>query len=276
MNANKILIYDDACPFCAWYTSLFVRCKLLPPQGRVEFSGISNSLLSIIDVERSKNEIPFIEVESGKVWYGIDALLNILGQKFPFVQKTGNFPPVKWFLKHLYKFISYNRKVIIAKHCGNGKFNCAPDLNISYRLMFMIVFFIFNTLMLIPIHQHVLGNVSFYELSLDELQKAHLLFAAVNCALALFLQPLKAIEYLGQVNMLAVITVLLMTPLIFFNTFLLTNELFSLAYLGAVTFIVMKEYFRRMRYAGIFSSGLLIAGLNLSCMFLFLVYLFVL
>ena len=81
--ANKILIYDDNCPLCSWYTSLFVKYGLLNPDGRKPFSSLDDILARQIDLDKSRNEIPLIDTVSGKVFYGIDSLLEVLGEKMP-------------------------------------------------------------------------------------------------------------------------------------------------------------------------------------------------
>lgn len=271
---TKLLIYDDDCPLCQWYTGLFVKYKLLEPQGRVEFSKIEPKLLSMLDADRGRNEIPLVDIQSGKVLYGIDALLEILGKKMPLIPAIGNVPPVKWFLLKLYKLISYNRKVIVATRCGTGKFDCAPEFNGFYRLLFMTLLFVFNTIMLLPVQKYVLTSVSFYNLDVYQLQYAHLALVSVNCALALFLTRRSSIEYLGQVNMLALISILLLVPLMLINVIFHATELFNLVYLSALLLFVVKEYFRRMRYAGILSSKKFIAAINLTCIGGFVMYLF--
>ena len=80
--------------------------------------------------------------------YGIDALLDILDQKIPFIKAMGNFAPLKWVLKRIYKLFSFNRKVIVAKKCGPASIDCSPDQNYLYRFIFMAVCLVFNTLML--------------------------------------------------------------------------------------------------------------------------------
>ena len=125
---NKVLIYDDNCPLCTWYSSLFVSCGLLPTEGRKPFSALDSSLLKAIDLDKSRNEIPLLDTKSGNVLYGIDALLEILGQRSGFIKTTGKIKPINWLLKKIYKFISYNRKVIVAKKCSTGAIDCSPDL----------------------------------------------------------------------------------------------------------------------------------------------------
>jgi predicted DCC family thiol-disulfide oxidoreductase YuxK len=273
-TTRKMLVYDDNCPLCQWYTGLFVKYKLLEPQGRVRFSTIEPQMLTLLDADRSRNEIPLLDTHSGKVLYGIDALLDILGQKMPWVPAIGNLPPVKWFLLKLYKLISYNRKVIVATRCGKGSFDCAPEFNTFYRILFMLLFLVFNTLMLIPVQNYVLAAVSFYDLSALQLQYAHLGLVGINCTLALLLRRHLSIEYLGQVNMLALTCVLLLVPLMLINMLFNAGEWFNLVYLSGVLVFVFKEYFRRMRYAGILTSKQLIAAINLACMAAFVAYLF--
>jgi predicted DCC family thiol-disulfide oxidoreductase YuxK len=271
---DAILIYDDNCPLCSWYSSLFVRFGFLPASGRQPFSAIDPLLVNRIDIDRSKNEIPLIDTSTGKVWYGIDALLEILGQKFSLIKTTGNIKPVNWVLKRMYKFISYNRKVIVAKRCGPGSIDCSPDLNYFYRLLFMFLFLVFNTLLLFPIHDKLLSQLSWFRLSATELQTGHFIFALLNCTLALYFKKEKAIEYLGQVNMLALITILLLLPLLLLVQLFNIPEWLMVAYMAVVTIIIFKEYLRRMYYAGVLINNKWIVSINLACLMAFILFVF--
>jgi len=277
MNKEKInyLIYDDNCPLCSVYTAAFVRLGLLPAEGRVPFTKASPALLSLIEIETGKNEIPLIDATTNKVFYGIDALLEILGQKMPVIKIVGSITPVNWFLKKLYKLISYNRKVIVARKCGHHQFDCSPEFNAFYRLVFLSIFLVFNSLMLLPIHYSILTNLSFYSLSFFQLESAHLLFVVTNCLIASFLPFKTALEYLGQINILALCTVLLCIPLLFFEGLIGGNNLFISLYLFALTVFVVREYFRRMRYAGILTTNRTAVKINFVCVVSFLTYLFV-
>ncbi len=70
-------------PLCVAYTSAFVKTGLLTTEGRQSFSDVSAELLHTINYQRSKNEIPLLDPVTNKVWYGIDALLEILEFKMP-------------------------------------------------------------------------------------------------------------------------------------------------------------------------------------------------
>ena len=89
-NSDKILIYDDDCPLCVTYTNVFVKSGLLTKDGRKSFSAVSPELLHTINWQRSVNEIPLLDPATKQVWYGIDALLEILGQKCALIKTIGN------------------------------------------------------------------------------------------------------------------------------------------------------------------------------------------
>jgi len=272
---DAILIYDDLCPLCTWYTKLFVRFGLLPANGRVAFSNAPSSLLSMIQLDKGKNEIPLVHFPSNKVFYGIDAMLMVLSQKMPIINTIGQFPPIKWLLKKLYKLVSFNRKVIVAQKCGKGQFDCSPEFNVRYRILFLAIFLVFNSAMLYPIHFGLLNRLSFYHLSFFELETAHLLFVFCNCALSFFLPFERQLEYLGQVNMLALCTILLCIPVLIPCTLVSVGEILIAFWLLLVLAFVVKEYFRRMRYAGILTNHQIIARANFICLGAFLYYLFI-
>jgi hypothetical protein len=272
-TSNQLLIYDDYCPLCSWYSGMFVKYGLLKAENRVPFSIAEIEILTAIDIEKAKDEIPLFDKDERTTLYGIDSLLEILSWRMPILKSIGNIPPIKWFLKKFYKFISYNRKVIVAKKCSTGVFDCSPYFSFQYRISFMIVFLVFNSLMLIPLHQNLFTCLSFYHLNLAQLQFAHICLVALNFTIASFLNPKKAIEYLGQVNMLALISILLLLPLMFITSFIL-SEWFAVGYLGTLTVFIIKEYFRRMKYANVFTVHKPIILVNLVCLTGFLLYVF--
>jgi len=270
---NKFLIYDDNCPLCTWYSGLFVKYGFLNEDGRKPFSTLDDKLLSKIDFNKSRNEIPLLDTSTNNVLYGIDALLEILDQKIPFIKATGNFAPLKWFLIKLYKLISFNRKVIVAKKCGQGNIDCSPDTNYSYRFIFMAVCLAFNTAMLYPVQNEIFVNVSYYHLSFLQLQAAHFTLVFINCTLALSFTKEKGFEYLGQVNMLALSVILLLTILLIIQTFF-NSELFTTLWLIISALFIFKEYIRRMKYLGILSNNKWIVRMNLLSLAAFILFLF--
>ena len=270
---NKILIYDDNCPLCTWYSGLFVKYGFLNADGRKSFSTLDDKLLTQIDFDKSRNEIPLLDTSTHKVVYGIDALLEILNQKIPFIKAIGNIVPLKWILKRIYKLVSFNRKVIVAKKCRPSSIDCSPDYNYLYRFIFMAVCLVFNTLMLYPFQNNLFDKLSYYHLDLYELQTAHFTFVTINCTLAFTFSKTKGYEYLGQVNMLALSVILLLTPLMIFQI-IFNSEWLATAWLILTAIFIFKEYLRRMEYAGVLSNNKWIVSMNLLSLSGFILFLF--
>ena len=270
---NKILVYDDNCPLCTWYSGLFVKYGFLKADGRKPFSTLDDNLLSQIDFDKSRNEIPLLDTSTNKVLYGIDALLEILDQKIPFIKATGNFAPLKWGLQKIYKLISLNRKVIVAKKCGPGSIDCSPDNNYLYRFIFMTLSLVINTLMLFPLHDLLFSRLSYYHLNMWELQGAHFVFVIINCTTAFTFSKARAYEYLGQVNMLALSAILLLSALLIIK-YLVLSELILTAGLVIISAFIFKEYTRRMEYAGVLSDNKWVVSLNLLSLNGFILFLF--
>lgn len=270
---NKILIYDDSCPFCCWYSGLFVKYRFLEQEGRKEFSTLDPGLLDKIDHNRSRNEIPLLDTSSGEVSYGMDALLKILGSKYPLISLVGNLPPIKWILTKLYRLVSFNRKLIVAQKCSKTSIDCTPDINYFYRFLFMILGLILNSLVLFPLHTLVLSRLPYFSISVTQLQFAHIGLVLINCCLALSLTKEKATIYLGQVNMLAITAIILQLPL-----FLLVNipggSYLVMIYHLLLSIFIFKEYLRRMDYAGLLLSHKWLVSTNLASLSGFILFLF--
>jgi predicted DCC family thiol-disulfide oxidoreductase YuxK len=139
MTSDKIIIYDDSCPLCCWYTDAFVSTGLLKKENRLSFSQLPDeSLIKQLDIEKSKDEIPLLDSAGGPTIYGIDSLLEILGSRWPWMKTVAHIGPINWFLKRLYKLVSYNRRVIVATpSTPSTGFDCTPHFNLFYRCLYL-------------------------------------------------------------------------------------------------------------------------------------------
>ncbi len=115
----------------------------------------------------------------------------------------------------------------------------------------MLVFLVANTLMIYPVHQHLLSKIPGYSLSAGQLFLLHTAMVAINCIVALFMPKQTAIEYLGQVNKLTLVTNLLLLPLLITRCLFKPAQLGKLPVLGLLTIVTFNEYFRRMDCAQI-------------------------
>ncbi|MEO8770763.1 MAG: hypothetical protein ABI402_11775 [Ferruginibacter sp.] len=273
MKPNKIIVYDDTCPLCAAYTQGFVSAGMIEKENRKNFTSIDPSLLELLDKKRCPNEIPVIDFETKEVLYGIDAITSILQTRVPFIKKTVQLKYINWPLHKIYKLISYNRKVIVASKTIACNFDCTPDFNYKYRLVFMLLFSLFNIIMLFPIQAQILHN-SFVSISINQLLIANLLLIILNIFIAGFLNIKISFEYLGQMNMIVLTSIILTIPVIFLNKYhLIQSSCFNNTFLILLIFFIFKEYKRRMDFAGITKSYRLIHLINITAIWSFIVYL---
>jgi predicted DCC family thiol-disulfide oxidoreductase YuxK len=276
MKKGQILIYDDSCPLCAGYTRAFVKTGFLDKEERKAFSTIDAGFLATINMEKGRNEIPLIDLQTKQVWYGIDALLEILDRKIPFIKSIGKIKPVNFLLRKFYKLISYNRRVIVAPAAKPVSCDCTPDFNIKYRMAFMLFFLLFNTVMLLPVHSYVIQNSFLATTAIMQLQTVHFLLITVNILVSVFIGGRKGIEYIGQVNMLALTVILLLVPLVLINKHSAGINLFLTDfYLAVLILFILKEYIRRMKFAGILPERKWVVCVNAVSIFLFLTYLII-
>jgi len=272
--SQLLLIYDDNCPLCQWYTQVFVKTGLLPARGRVPYSTISPRLQALIDADKGRNQIPLVDLQTGQTWYGLDALLEVLGRRFSLIKRIGHLPIVYWFLTRLYRLISYNRKIVVANRCSPSSFDCAPDFNQRYRFLFLFITLLLNTGLLVLVYNRLLQHLPGNTLSLAQVQSAHFLLVGINLALALVLKKERALEYLGQVTMLALIALLLQTPLLLLSAFVLPASWLLVVYFSLSSLVIFREYLRRMDYAGLLARHRWMAAFNLVCMTAFLLFVF--
>jgi len=134
---EQVLIYDKDCPFCNWYTGAFIRSGFLSENGRLPYTtAIEDPSLSF-DRELSRNKIALVDRQTGRVLYGVDSLLSVLGNRFQWIRKAGALPGIHFFLRGFYSFVSYNRKVIAPSDCV-ANCGCAPSSSIPWRLTFIV------------------------------------------------------------------------------------------------------------------------------------------
>ncbi|MGH1434777.1 MAG: DCC1-like thiol-disulfide oxidoreductase family protein [Lewinella sp.] len=231
MATQKTILYDDNCPLCCWYTDAFVQTGLLTPQGRQSFTDVSlEDLESRLDLARSKDEIPLLDDYGGPTLYGIDSLLYLLGQRWAWMPKIARFAPINWFLRRLYKLISYNRRVIVAKETPAGAFDCSPQFNYFYRYVYILLTLLVGVSGLLA---YGLTSGTLYLLGL--------------IILFLLFPLLKIKEYPTRVNYLGV----MFTPLIPMGMLLWLTAFFPLVsnvFVGLAILVTSWMWYRRLRF----------------------------
>ncbi len=149
MKTAKAIIYDDTCPMCKWYTGAFVQAGLIEDGNRVSFSELqSEALVDALDLERSRDEIPLIDLNGQPTLYGVDGLVYLLGKRAPVIPRMMKIAPIDWFFRKLYKLVSYNRRVMAPSAPQKIKYDCAPHFNLKYRLLYLVTGGVVGTLLL--------------------------------------------------------------------------------------------------------------------------------
>ena len=198
--SRKVIVYDASCPMCRWYTGEFVRLGILGPEDRVSFTELDRTdLLRRIDLRRAPNEIPLVDRDRSETLYGVDAMICLLARRFPRLPQLVRLHPVDWFVRRLYKFVSYNRRTIAPSVKAAGGVDCTPDFDWFYRGLYLL-FALATGAVLLP-----LGLF------------ASLLFPLLF--LFILKNPEHRMEWAGQVATVLLVGALLCLPLRLFPSF---------------------------------------------------------
>lgn len=242
---NQTLLYDKDCPLCNVYTNGFIKTKMLDEYGRKPYCNLTNEEQNFIDLKRATNEIALIDTKNNTVIYGIDSLLKVLGYSMPWIERIGNIKPIKFALKKLYAFISYNRKVIIpSKEDKSQTLQCVPDFNYTYRYIYIlfatiitsVVLFKFSKLIgIIPesyfLRESIiaLGQIGFQTLFISKLKLE------------------KQLNYIGNLMTVSLMGSLILLPILLINAIFILPEIVLLGWFGLTVALMLLEHIRRIK-----------------------------
>lgn len=240
---NKAIIYDDNCPLCKAYTTAFVKGGFLQKQNRISFTEVNMQQFKI-DWQKAKHEIPLVDLETGEVKYGVDALAEILQQKIFFIKPILNIQLINWLIKKLYKLISYNRKIIVASTpTASANFDCSPDYNFFWRWMFITVCILLNLFFITTI----LKNLSIHFSLKFALFLCSILFTVIFLLYKLTHKKIVT-EICLHILISTLIASFFMLCLSFFrNYFHLSAGFFYVFYLP-VCYVFIQQLIRRYRF----------------------------
>lgn len=246
---NQTLLYDEDCPLCRAYTTGFIQAGMLGTNGKKPFVALSASERKFIDLKRAANEIALVDNENKTVLYGIDSLLKVIGNSFPWMAKTGHWKPVNFLLRKLYAFISYNRKVIIpsAKKPEN-ELVCVPDFNFRYRLLFIAFAGLMTSLVLWK-----------FAGLLPQLPKGNFMRELILAFGQLIFQggfligkdKKTILNYFGNLMTVSFMGALILLPVLFISTFATIPEIIILGWFGLTVCIMFAEHYRRIKLLGL-------------------------
>jgi hypothetical protein len=242
---NQTLLYDADCPLCRVYTKGFIDAGMLDENGKKPYCQLSDDEQSFVDVKRASNEIALVDNINKTVIYGIDSLLKVIGFSFPWMEKVGNWKPVKYFLKKMYSFISYNRKVIIPSRINKEvKLQCVPDFNYKYRFFYIVFAYAITTLVLYKFSD-----------SIRILPKSTILRELILAFGQMIFQGLFLIKfdkkiilnYIGNLMTVSLMGSLLLIPILILNVIFSIPELMILGWFGITVLLMLIEHSRRTK-----------------------------
>ncbi|MDR4892618.1 MULTISPECIES: DCC1-like thiol-disulfide oxidoreductase family protein [unclassified Chryseobacterium] len=237
---NHTLIYDNECPMCNLYSKGFTKCGMLDEDGREAFTELSGRNKSLIDFNRAKNEIALVDHTKNEVVYGLDSLLLIIGNSFPWLVKMARIKPLYWFFQKLYSFVSYNRKQIIPSPKDDTEQSCIPDFNLKYRIAYISFVVIFSAYILSLFSGKL--NLNLERNFLREFAVCLGQIAWQAFFLKTYLKD-KIWDYIGNMMTVSLIGTLLLIPALMTSF----TPVFYIIYFGIVVLIMFLEHIRRCR-----------------------------
>jgi len=246
MLKNRKLLIDKDCPMCKVYGICFSKIGLVDKNTVAPYQTISNAYASQIDMERAKNEIALLNTETATTQYGIDAMIEIVAHGSAFFKKFLYSTFVYAFLLRLYRFISYNRKVIIPTLREENVRDCTPDLNVKYRWAYIVFVAIFTGLVLNQFVFHLNMRLGWEHSWVREL---FICFGQIGWQLAAisYFRKHKTLEYLGNMSTVSMIGGLLLLPIFLATYYFAISLLGLLALFGSVVTIMLFEHVRRCK-----------------------------
>lgn len=242
---NQTLLFDEDCPLCQVYTTGFIKAGMLDENGKKPFSNLTEEEQNFIDIKRASNEIALVDNKNKTVIYGIDSLLKVIGNSFPCMEKVGNIAPIKFLLKKLYSFISYNRKVIIPNRKVSEKaLQCVPSFNYKYRILY-IVFSILITALTLFNYSELIPNLPKGNFGRELiLAFGQIIFQSL---FLLKLDQKTILNYTGNLMTISLFGSLILTPILILNQFINLTETVILGWFGITVLIMFIEHFRRIK-----------------------------
>ena len=240
---NQTLLYDDDCPMCSLYTAGFIKAGMLDENGKKPFSAITADQ-DFIDIKRASNEIALVDNKNKTVTYGIDSLLKVIGNSFPWMEKVGHFWPVKYCLRKLYSFISFNRKVIIPNKTNDAVLQCIPDFNFKYRFFYLAFAVLFTALVLCQFSK-LLPSLPEGNFSRELL----LAFGQIvfQSAFLLRFDKKTMLHYAGNLMTVSIMGGLILLPILVVNHFIKLPGTVVLGWFGCTVLLMFAEHARRIK-----------------------------
>ena len=250
MLKNRKLLIDKDCPMCNIYGKCFSSVGLVDKNTIAPYQTIPDFYASQIDMDRAKNEIALLNTKTSTTHYGIDAMIEIVTHRSSFLKKILHSKLIYAFLLRLYRFISYNRKIIYPTSTDKTTRDCTPDLNKKYRWSYIFFVAIFTGLILNQFVFHLNARLGWEH---NWTREFFICFGQVGWQLSAisFFSKNKSLDYLGNMSTVSMIGGLLILPILLVNNYTTISLEGLILMFGIVVVIMFFEHIRRCKLLGI-------------------------
>lgn len=242
LSGHKLLL-DADCPMCRIYGKGFEKAAWVDKDTYSPYQYFEVSAGIPIDMDKARNEIALVDTQHNVVRYGIDAFKYILTNRFHELNPVLSWAPIDFFLRKLYKFISFNRKVIAPSEIKEGERACMPDLNVKYRLLYIAFVVVVSSTVLYHFTQPINGLLGWQ----NHLGREFLICVGQIIWQLIFLKNIlkeKQLDYIGNMMTVSMIGTLLLLPMLLLKGMF---PVFNLVYFGGVVGFMLWEHIRRSK-----------------------------
>ncbi|TDG37198.1 DUF393 domain-containing protein [Pedobacter changchengzhani] len=240
---NHTILYDEDCPMCHVYTGAFIKFGWLPKNGREAYQNMPDHVCKLIDHQRAVNEIALVNTVNGEVTYGISSLFKIIANALPVFKPLFRFAPFIWFMKKIYAFVSYNRKVIIPAKIKENVLQ--PSFSLKYRLAYLTFAWLITSIILTK-YTAMLTNF----VPIGNSYREYLICGGqmvFQAAIIIFYKKDKLWDYLGNMMTVSLAGALILIPALIVNHFLIINTVFYLLFFLFTAGLMLLEHIRRCK-----------------------------
>jgi hypothetical protein len=206
---------------------------------------VGEEFTSRIDMHRAQNEVALHDTVSGTTIYGLDSMIEIFSQGINWIKKPLQLPIIYLPLKQLYKFITYNRKVIAGgKRSPVEDRTCEPDVNYFYRTLFILFTALFTGWVL----NEYVGYITFsFGFETPWYLEYMICFGQVlwqGVMISLWSRKNRW-DYLGNMSAVSTLGGILLLPLLMLDSVFEFSGLVFLVYFIVVVGVMLLEHLRR-------------------------------
>ncbi len=245
MIANHKLLIDQNCPMCNIYGKTFKKLNMLDQDSITPYQIVGEELTCKIDMHRAQNEVALHDTVTGKTIYGLDSMIEIFAQGKNWIKKPLLFPLIYLPLKQLYKFITYNRKVIAGNTPSPEEDRvCEPDFNYFYRTLFIVLTALFTGLVLNSYTSHI---TNYFGFTTPWFVEYVICFGQIvwQGTMILLWSRKNSWDYLGNMSAVSTLGGILLLPVLLLNSLFDFSGIVFLCYFLIVVGIMLLEHLRR-------------------------------